>query len=238
VTWRDEAVALIGHRVHLCREREVGTLLGWAGDLTGHVLLDVAGGDGYWAAVASRRGARAVSIDIDVDKSRRGQRYSRHPGLVIGDALSLPVRDSSVDVVLSVCAIEHFDDGARALAEMARVLRPGGRLLMSADCLTGAEAHARERDRHVERYHVVDTYDHRRLAALLDPLGIDVVRHEYQFQSAWSRRLYLGVSAYGGRYGWNAAAPLAPLVGLSDRRRRADEGSIVLIAATKRPDAP
>ena len=59
-----DAVAFAGHQVHVCRYREAGTLLRWLGsDLRGKRVLDVAGGDGYWAGQARRRGAFAVNID-------------------------------------------------------------------------------------------------------------------------------------------------------------------------------
>ncbi len=46
-----DVVAFAGHEVHLCRYRETRTLLRWLGpDLRGLRVLDVAGGDGYWAA--------------------------------------------------------------------------------------------------------------------------------------------------------------------------------------------
>ncbi|MGB6582109.1 MAG: SAM-dependent methyltransferase, partial [Streptosporangiaceae bacterium] len=52
-----DAVAVAGHEVHVCRYREARTLLRWLGeDLRGLRVLDVAGGDGYWAAQARGRG--------------------------------------------------------------------------------------------------------------------------------------------------------------------------------------
>ena len=59
----EDAIAYVGHQVHFCRYREAGTLLRWLGDdLTGLRVLDVAGGDGYWAAQARKRGAlRGIS---------------------------------------------------------------------------------------------------------------------------------------------------------------------------------
>ncbi len=233
-----QVVAHVGHRVHLCRAREVGLLLRWAGRLDGCVVLDVAGGDGYWAGAARRQGARALALDLDRGKLRRGAGLEPRVGLVAGDALALPVRTGSVDVVLSVCAIEHFDDGAAALGEMARVLRPEGRLLLSADVLSDSHEQPRERERHVARYHVKDTYDHERLRRLMEGCGLELVRYAYQFRSRWAQRLYLSVSAYGGRAGWNAAAPVAPLVAWSDRRTPNTQGSIVVIEARRRRDAP
>ena len=45
--------------------------------------------------------------------------------------------------------------------------------------------------------------------------------------------MYLGLSAYGGKFGFNAAAPAAPLVAASDRAARGDGGAIVLVRARR-----
>jgi SAM-dependent methyltransferase len=217
-----DAVAFAGHEVHVCRHREGGTLLRWLGeDLRGLRVLDVAGGDGYWAAQARKRGAWAVALDLAEAKLRRG------------DALRLPFADGSFDRVMSICAIEHFDDGALALAEMARVLAPGGELVMSADALTLAERWPRLYRAHCERYHVQRTYSHEQLTALLAGSGLEVIRHAYQFRTRWAQRMYLSLSAYGGRVGFNAAAPALPLVAAADRGARGDGGAIVLVRARR-----
>jgi SAM-dependent methyltransferase len=230
-----DAVAFAGHEVHVCRRREAGTLLRWLGpDLRGLRVLDVAGGDGYWAARARRRGAWAVALDLSAAKLRRGRQLTAPPGLVRADALELPFADASFDRVMSICAIEHFDDGARALGEMARVLAPGGELVMSADALTLAERWPRLYRAHCERYKVKRTYSHEQLTALLAASGLDVVAHEYQFRAPWAQRMYLGLSAYGGKIGFNAAAPALPLVAAADRGARgAGSGAIVLVRARR-----
>jgi SAM-dependent methyltransferase len=229
-----DAVAFAGHEVHVCRRREAGTLLRWLGeDLRGLRLLDVAGGDGCWAARARRRGARAVALDLSPAKLRRGRELTAAPGLVRGDALDLPFADATFDRVMSICAIEHFADGPRALAEMARVLAPGGELVMSADALTLAQRWPRLYRAHCERYHVRRTYSHGELAALLSACGLEVIAHEYQFRTHWAQRMYLGLSAYGGKVGFNAAAPALPLVAAADRGARGDGGAIVLVRARR-----
>ena len=229
-----DAVAVAGHEVHVCRYREARTLLRWLGpDLRGLRVLDVAGGDGYWAAQARGRGARAVALDIAGAKLRRGRQLSAPPALVLGNALELPFADASFDRVMSICAIEHFDDGARALDEMARVLVPGGELVMSADALTLAERWPRLYRAHCERYQVKRTYSHDELTGLLSARGLDVIAHQYQFRSRWAQRMYLGLSAYGGKFGFNAAAPAAPLVAASDRAAHGEGGAIVLVRARR-----
>lgn len=230
-----DLVAFAGHEVHVCRFREARTLLRWlggnppgraAGDLRGLRVLDVAGGDGYWAAQARRRGAWAVALDISAAKLRRGGTLSVAPGRVLGDALRLPFPDASFDRVMSICAIEHFADGERALDEMARVLRPGGELVMSADALTLAKRWPKLYSAHCERYSVQRTYSFDQLSALLRERGFEVAEHEYQFRGEWAQRLYLGLSAYGGRFGFNVAAPVLPLVAASDRRAGASSARL------------
>jgi SAM-dependent methyltransferase len=229
-----DAVAVAGHEVHVCRYREARTLLRWLGDdLRGLRVLDVAGGDGYWAGQARRRGARAVALDLDQAKLGRGRQLSAPPALVRGDALHLPFADASFDRVISICAIEHFDDGERALDEMTRVLAPGGELVMSADSLTLAEHWPNLFRAHCERYHVKRTYSHQELTGLLAARGLAVTRYQYQFRSRRAQRMYLGLSAYGGKFGFNAAAPAAPLVAASDRAARGDGGAIVLVRARR-----
>ena len=102
-----DAVALAGHEVHVCRYREARTLLRWLGqdedrdgDLSGLRVLDVAGGDGYWAGQARRRGARAVALDLATAKLRYGRQFARPPALIEGDALRLPFQDASFDRVM------------------------------------------------------------------------------------------------------------------------------------------
>ncbi|GLY76920.1 class I SAM-dependent methyltransferase [Actinoallomurus iriomotensis] len=231
----NDAKAFVGHQVHVCRFREAGTLLRWMGDdLRGKRVLDVAGGDGYWAGQARKRGAYAVSIDLARGKMLYGRTLKYTPALIECDALRLPFADESFDALLSVCAIEHFDDGGTALDEMSRILKPGGELFMSADVLSRSRDWPKLREAHCEKYHVQHTYTHETLAGLLGERGMELVDYSYQFRSRTTERLYLSLSAYGGRVGFNAAAPLTPLVALADRRSPNDRGSIVLIRARKK----
>src|ERR1700722_14024936 len=199
-----DAVAFAGHEVHVCRYREARTLLRWLGpDLRGLRVLDVAGGGGDWGAPGRPRGAWGGARDIPDAKLRWGHQLAAPAALVRGDALELPFADASFDRVMSICAIEHFDDGARALDEMARVLAPGGELVMSADALTLASRWPRLLRAHCEKYQVKHTYSHHELAARLAERGLQVTAHQYQFRTPWAQRLYLGLSAHGGRIGFN-----------------------------------
>ena len=232
----NDAIAFVGHQLHACRVREAGRLLRWLGcDLRGMRVLDVAGGDGYWAGQVRKRGANAVSVDLARNKMVYGQTLRHAPSLIQCDALKLPFADRSFDAVMSVCAIEHFCDGGTSLDEMSRVLAPGGQLVLSADALSRSRRWPELRAAHCAKYHVQHTYTHESLAKLLSERGIDVVEHLYLFRSAVAERLFLTMSARGGKAMFNAAAPLAPLFALADKATPNHRGSIVLINARKHP---
>ena len=231
-----DLVGHAGHRVHIARNREANLLLKWLGDLSGRRVLDVGGGDGYWAAQAQRRGAHAVSVDLDERRTERGLRFSYRPALVRGDALKLPFADNSFDAILSVSSIEHFASADTAIAEMGRVLQPGGRLVLTADSLAGSAKWPELAATHRERYSVVHPLDHHELERHLVAHGLEPVEAVYLFKRPWSNRLYFELSRH--RLLWNVAAPLSPLVALSDRRDPAQRGSIVAIHALATPSTP
>lgn len=76
------------------------------------------------------RPLRLVALDYAVYAMRAVRENARRAGrpvdLVLGDSRTLPFADASFDVVLSGGLLEHFRDPAPVLAEMARILRPGG----------------------------------------------------------------------------------------------------------------
>lgn len=102
----------------------------------GEDVLDLACGSGNAAIVAATTGARVTAVDgaerlLGVARARAAEAGVdidfRH-----GDLHALPVQDDSADVVLSVMGVVFASEPPRALAEIARVLRPGGRALVTA----------------------------------------------------------------------------------------------------------
>lgn len=89
-------------------------------DFAGRTVLDLGCGTMPYRSMFTARGAKYVGADI-----------SGTPDLLIGPTGSLPIEDDSVDYVVSFQVLEHVRDVAGYLANIRRVLRPGGRLFLS-----------------------------------------------------------------------------------------------------------
>ena len=109
----------------------------------GERVLDVGAGFGRHVYECARRGARAVALDYaeaEVTETRAtiGAMHDSGEigdgdfiGVLRGDATRLPFPDDSFDIVITSEVLEHITDDTAALAEMVRVLRPGGRFAAS-----------------------------------------------------------------------------------------------------------
>ncbi len=89
------------------------------------VVLDVAAGTGDFTRELERQGLRAVATDLSFNMLAVARDTPRR---VQADAAHLPFGDGSVDGVTCGYALRNFTDLEATLAEVARVLRPGGRL--------------------------------------------------------------------------------------------------------------
>jgi demethylmenaquinone methyltransferase/2-methoxy-6-polyprenyl-1,4-benzoquinol methylase len=94
-----------------------------------NTVLDLACGTGDFAELCRARGATVIGLDFSGGMLAAARsRLGRSVDLVQGDALRLPLADASVDVAVSGFALRNFAALPPVFAELARVLRPGGRL--------------------------------------------------------------------------------------------------------------
>jgi SAM-dependent methyltransferase len=126
--WRASRLGALTDR---CEADALEPLLG---AVAGRTVLDAGCGDGMGAIALARRGAQATGLDPDPAMLAAARAQAEAAGvrlpLVRGRVEALPFRDASFDLVLAVTVLCFVRDQGRAWAEMARVLRPGGLLVI------------------------------------------------------------------------------------------------------------
>lgn len=118
-------------------------------------------------AWASARGAQVYGVDISAPTVTRARRAFAGDVLrcAVSDVRDLPFCDASFDVIYSMGTIEHFDETQRAIEEIVRVLKPGGRAIVGVP------------NRH-------DPFLRPLLATVLQALGL----YAYGYEKSYSRR--------------------------------------------------
>jgi SAM-dependent methyltransferase len=161
-------------------------------------VLDVGSADGPSVSWMHSHDGLHVTLDIDPRGLVRGG--------VCGSALALPFMDGAFDLVSAFDVIEHLEPEADALAELARVLAPGGRLLLSVPAYEWAWSDFDETNGHHRRY------TRARAVAAVEKAGLSVTRSTY---------------AFGGVFPFFAAERLARRVATRFSRKRTEAADIV-----------
>jgi ubiquinone/menaquinone biosynthesis C-methylase UbiE len=92
-------------------------------------LLDVGAGEGQVARLAAGAGGQVVGIDPTWSQVTVAAARGGGPRYVVGEAAHLPFASASFDAVVACLVFEHIDEVDVAIAEVARVLEPGGRFV-------------------------------------------------------------------------------------------------------------
>jgi SAM-dependent methyltransferase len=198
--------------------------LPWAhrmlGASAGERVLDLASPK-LLAVALTRTGVNVVSVDALPAEVALWRRLAPESQFEVADGLALPFADASFDRAYSISVLEHIaDDGdERALRELARVVRPGGRILLT---MPAAEDYREDwRDRPMyggagesSRYFFERWYDGARLDALVASAPVrevsrDVVRLAPNWNQAYNRHFpkLLPLGPFFGLLGREVAGP-------------------------------
>lgn len=162
----------------------------------GQKVLDIGAGTGYGTAMLLSHGCDVVAADYDYLDIASARATWNLDNFVTADALNLPFHNGLFDSVVSFEIIEHVHNGDRFLAEMSRVLRPGGTLI----CSTPNIAYTVHPPYHVREYKPEEFYELvQKWFSRLDRYGqyfkaIDRIRDLYRWHvyPRLTRNLYRG----------------------------------------------
>ncbi|MEZ0449571.1 class I SAM-dependent methyltransferase [Cellulomonas sp. ICMP 17802] len=121
------------HRPSLMYSEHVNRYLAATEVVRGKRVLDIASGSGYGSQLLAGSAASVIGVDVSADAVAYASTEHSRSNLEfrVGDAERIPVDDASVDVVVTFETIEHVADYERFVAEIDRVLAPGGVALVS-----------------------------------------------------------------------------------------------------------
>lgn len=222
----------ISHKIHFTRPIEFGLIIRWLNLGPQDRICDIGCGDGYWTSRLAGADRHVFGVDVDSKVLTRARcYYGQFADFALASAENLPFKNSTMDRVVSVCAMEHFADDRQALTEMYRILRPRGRLVMSLDSLSLPSISTAYKALHAHRYEVHTLYAITSIRPILEQTGFRLLMYAYVGTSRISSRLIRSQI----RRGWNVnyLAPITlPISRLADAiSGRTDAGHILVIAA-------
>jgi ubiquinone/menaquinone biosynthesis C-methylase UbiE len=169
----------VPERVQNHTQEEHRARYAWAAERLSGRVLDVACGTGHGSRVLA---GRCTVAGIDQDKGAVEQASGRVPGgeFIVASVPPIPFGDAAFDAITSFETIEHLDDDVGFMAELRRVLRPGGHLLVSTPnrAVTSPNDAVPKNRYHVREYLLPE------FVALARDAGFEQVDVYYQRQAA------------------------------------------------------
>lgn len=180
-------------------DREVlDLIMGLARPEKGHLTLDVACGAGFLVCALAEKVQRALGVDLSREMLARARQLAAEQGLgnagfELCDGEALRFADGSFDLVTCKLALHYFPSPARAIAEMKRVAKAGGRLVL-VDRVAAENAQQRAYHNRIEKLRTpakVKVYACSEIEAFLADAGLDLLQVEcyeqHQGADQWLR---------------------------------------------------
>jgi len=120
------------------------------------IVLDLASGEGYGSNIMSQKASFVYGVDIDNSTVQEAKlKYIKENlEFITGTTCQIPLKDNSVDVVVSFETIEHHDKHDEMMAEIKRVLKPKGLLIVS----TPDKLYYSDVRNYKNQYHIKELY--------------------------------------------------------------------------------
>lgn len=120
------------------------------------VVLDIASGEGYGSNLLSEVAKFVYGVDIDKDTidNAKEKYVKENLEFKVGSTSAIPLKDNSVDIIVSYETIEHHDEHNKMMSEISRVLKPKGMLLVS----TPDKHYYSDMRGYKNRFHVKELY--------------------------------------------------------------------------------
>ena len=160
---------------------ETSAAMRWLDAKPGERILDIGCGDGTYDYRINRSGAQVVGFDIARYKLRTAVKHHARGGTIYLDANAekMPIRSESCDAVVSFCVFEHLENDDAVLAEAHRILRSGGRLLLTLDSMSNPEVSDDHRGRLKIEHGVNQFYTVPEISEKLKSGGFQLRRSRY-----------------------------------------------------------
>jgi len=120
------------------------------------IVLDIASGEGYGSNLLSDKAKHVIGVDISEEAISHALKKYKKDNLVfkVGSVSSIPIDQSSIDIVVSFETIEHIHEQKEMLNEIKRVLKPNGMLIMSSP----EKANYEDVNKNKNHFHVKELY--------------------------------------------------------------------------------
>jgi ubiquinone/menaquinone biosynthesis C-methylase UbiE len=194
-------------------------------------ILDVACGEGVLSLKVAEKGCEVSGIDVSENAIENAKHLAEREEIScvfkVGSAEDLPYPDEHFDKIICSSSLEHFKDDVKALKEMYRVLKPHGKVVLTADSFTYLISDELK-ERHRKIAYVVNYYTRETLKERFEAAGFEMRRSDYLLNS-WLTSLFFnfGIKIRWSGKLWIVVSFIAyPLCLMSDRLFGTKDGGV------------
>jgi len=163
----------------------------WLQPAPGEIILDVGYGMGNQIEVLSKQDCTCYGFDVNKEHVGIAQRKGiPNAHFCISQAEYLLFEDNTFDKLTSYCVLEHMHDAELAVAEMHRVLKPGGMAVLSVDSFSLSGTTKQIKDIQAEMFFVNRYFDLSNLQQIFSRQGLKIQAYQFYVHSKLSALFY------------------------------------------------